>query len=265
MNPRIIPCIFAILVIAMSLMAGCAEEEPVAAPPTPTPTPTPSPTPEPTPTLSPACQDLLSAADADVRYMNALSDHIIFTRVHSLAYQTCNRGPAAEISQDLAGGPRPKTPVLASARGFLLSAAGYCFEPEEGTSVSRTKDDLNSYVGKMGEYCVLVHGCMDQFDTNTSSPLQKAINNQGCVLISGSGTTAQYLPVKAEGKKVFSLSSAGTDAFSISLTGPVGKKTVLLGNTTGPFTLVKMVDLEEGNHKIEVAAAGPWTVSIFNP
>lgn len=266
MNRPYIPCFFALLIIAMSILAGCAEEEPVATPPPPTTrTPTPEPTTVPAPTLSLACQDLLSSADADVTFMNALTDKIIFTRVHSLAYENCARGPAAGISKDLADGPRPKTTVLSHARGFLLSAAGYCFEPEEGTAVSRTKDDLNSYIGKMGEYCALVHGCMDQFEKNASSPLQKAVENQGCILIRGTGNKAQYLPVKTEGLKVFSMSYAGAGAFSFTLTGPGGKTTALHEITAGPFTGVKSEDLEEGTCKIEVAAAGPWTVSIFNP
>lgn len=266
MLPRLVPCLFALLLIAMTLLSGCSgEEEPVAAPPPATRTPTTAPTTVPPPALSPACQDLLSSADADVTFMNALSDHIIYTRVHALAYENCARGPAAGISKNLADGPRPKTPALASARGFLLLAAGYCFEPEEGTAVSRTKDDLNSYIGTMGEYCALVHGCMGQFEKNASAPLKKAAENQGCILISGTGNRAQYLQVRTDGQKVFSMSSPGGDAFSVALTDPRGKKTMLHDSTAGPFSGVKTEDLEQGTYRIEVAAGGPWTVSVFNP
>jgi hypothetical protein len=266
MNRRYIPCFFAILVTAMILLAGCsAKEEPVATPPPTTRTPTPEPTAVPTPTLSPACQDLLSSADADSAFMNAVSDNIIFIRVHSLAYQNCARGPASEISKNLADSPKPRTSVLSSARGSLLSAAGYCFEPEEGTAKSRTRDDFNRYIGKMGEYCDLVYSCADRFDTNTSSLLKKTIETQGCTLISGTGNKAQYLTVKREGLKVFSMTYTGSDDFSVSLTDPTRKKTDLHAKTTGPVTEVKQADLELGDHKIEIAASGPWTVSIFNP
>jgi hypothetical protein len=44
-----------------------------------------------------------------------------------------------------------------------------------------------------------------------------------------------------------------------------GKKTLLAGNTAGAFHGVKSEDLKQGNYKIEIAAGGPWTVSIFNP
>ena len=77
MNQWKIPGFFVILIIAMTLLSGCADEPAPAPAPTPVPTTVPpTTTVAPTPTLTAACQDLLASADADVAFMNSLKENI---------------------------------------------------------------------------------------------------------------------------------------------------------------------------------------------
>ena len=261
-----IPGFFLILIIAMTLLSGCADEPAPAPAPTPVPTTAPpATTVPPTPALSPACQDLLASADADVAFMDFLKENIVYSRVQSLAYTSCNRMAASNANQILADGPKPKTPALVQARQDLLSAAGYCFDPESSAAQGRTKDDMEMYTGKMSEYADLVYSCTDRFDANVSSSLETSLENQGSMYLRGTGDQAGHFTAVSEGMRVFSMSYAGTGNFSVSLLDSYGKTRVIHANTVGPFTGKKSEVLTTGNYKVDIKASGPWTVSIINP
>jgi len=265
MNPRIIPCIFAILVIAMSLMAGCAEEEPVAAPPTPTPTPTPSPTPEPTPTLSPACQDLNSAADEDVAFLKFLSNNSMYTRVNALASTDCKLIAAAQRNEMISKGPKPKTPLLSDARKYLMSATTYCYEPETGTAKSRTRDDVESYIGKMSAYADLVYSCTETFDRDTSTRLENSLDVNGAKVFRGSENSVNVFNVKHEGKRIISMTYDGQTNFSVSLKKVGGNTTKLHESFARPWAGTATQNLESQNYELLVTAEGPWRISTYLP
>jgi hypothetical protein len=247
-------------------MSGCADEPAPAPAPTPVPTTVPpTTTVAPTPTLTATCQDLLASANADVAFMNSLKENFVYSRVQSLAYTSCNRMAASNTNQIIVDGPKPKTPALLEARQNLLSAAGYCFDPESSASQGRTKDDLEKYIGKMSEYSELVYSCTDRFDANVSSSLETSLKNQGVIYFRGTGDHTEHFTAASEGRRMFSMSYAGTGDFYVSLQDVHGKTTVLHANTVGPFTGKKSEVLTTGTYKVDVKASGPWTVSIINP
>jgi hypothetical protein len=260
-----IPGFFIILILAMTLMSGCADEPAPAPAPTPVPTVPPTTTIAPTPTLTATCQDLLASADADVAFMDSLKENIVYSRVQSLAYTNCNLMAASNTNQIIADGPKPKTSSLVQARQDLLSAVGYCFDPESSASQSRTKDDMEKYVGKMSDYADLVYSCTDQFDANVSSSLETSLKNQGSIYVRGTGDQAERFTAASEGIRMFSMSYAGTGNFSVSLQDGHGKTSVIHANTVGPFSGKKSEVLTTGNYKVDVKASGPWTMSIINP
>ena len=217
MNQWKIPGFFVILVLTMTLLSGCAGEPAPAPAPAPVPTTVPpATTVPPTPALSPACQDLLASTNADVAFMKSLKENVVYSRVRSLAYTDCNAMAATTINQLINNGPKPKTPALVQARQDLLSAAGYCFDPESSASPGRTKDDMEKYVGKMSEYADLVYSCTDRFDANVSSSLETSLEKQGSILIRGTGDQAKHVTAAEEGMRVFSMAYAGTGHFSVS-------------------------------------------------
>ena len=266
MNQWKIPGFFAIIIITLTLLSGCADEPAPAPAPTPVPTTVPpTTTAAPTPTLTAACQDLLASAEADVAFMNSLKENILYSRVQSLAYTSCNRMAASNTNQLITDGPKPKTPALVQARQDLLSAAGYCFDPESSAAQGRTKDDMEKYTVKMSEYADLVYSCTDRFDANVSALLETSLKDQGSISMQGTADHGETFTATSEGMRVFSMSYAGTGNFSVSLLDRYGKTIVLHENTVGPFTGKKSERLVTGNYRVDVKASGPWTVSVFNP
>lgn len=265
MTPRAIPCFFVILILATSLIAGCAQEEPVAAPPTPTPTPTPSPTPVPTPTLSPACSDLLAAADTDAAFLQFLSNNSMYSRVSALATTDCRVGAASQRNEMIARGPKPKTPALADARKYLMDASAYCLDPEAGTAKSRTRDDVETYVAKMSGYTDLVYSCTGGFDQNTSTLLQNSLEVDGAKVFRGSGDLTDIFMVKNAGKRTFTMTYTGEGNFSALLKDPAGKTLVLHDRTVRAWTGEATVKMDTGNYQLTVGAEGPWTITTFIP
>jgi len=267
MNQWKISGFFIILVIALTLLSGCADEPAPAPVPVPTPVPTttaPPATVEQTPTLTAACQDLLSAADDDVAFMNAMTKNHVFSRAFALTVNDCSLAPAASVNTVISEGPKPKTPSLARARQYLISSTTYCYETTAAMK-TRTRDDLEKYLEKMTEYTDTVNSCPDYGNGTVFASLKKTLGPFGGIFLNGTGNQVQELKVSNAGMRFFSMSYTGEGTFSVSLQDKSKKITVLHTNSNGEYRGTESEKLEAGNYIINVTASGPWTISIFNP
>ena len=184
---------FTVLVIGMSLMSGCTGtafsvgvadtptpeivEVPVlTAPATQAPVTTINVRPTGTvvpPTQSAICQDLLFVTNDDMAFMYSMTDKKVYSSIYGLAHYDCTIASASRINQLIARSPKPKNPLLARARWYLMSATTFCLDPAQSASQSRTKDDLKGYSDTMSEYGNLVSSCPDKFNENISRSLIK--------------------------------------------------------------------------------------------
>lgn len=265
MNQWKIPGFFLILILALTLLSGCADEPTPAPVPTPLLTVPPSTTVAPTPTLTATCQDLLAAADDDVAFMQAMTKKNVYSRAFALTVNDCSLGPAASVNQVISEGPKPKTPSLVKARQYLISATTYCYESTAAMK-TRTRDDLEQYTGKMTEYTDTVYSCTDgHFNETVSSSLKKTLEPFGGIYLNGTGSQVHQVKVSNSGLRFFSMSYTGTGTFSVALEDKSKKIIVLHSNPNGAYSGTESKKLEAGTYIINVTASGPWTISVFNP
>jgi hypothetical protein len=261
-----LPGFFIILVIAMTLISGCADEPAPVPVPTPVPTTTvaPTATAAPTPTLSAACQDLLAAADADIAFMNAMTDKKAYSRAWALSVNDCSLGPASAVNQVISEGPKPKTPSLVKARQFLMSSTTYCYETTAAMK-TRTRDDLEKYFEKMTEYTDTVYSCPEQSDGTVIASLKKTLEPYGGTFLSGTDNQTHKVKVSGGGQRFFMMSYTGEGTFSVALEDKLKKSTLLHTSSNGAYSGTESKKFEAGDYFINVTARGPWTISVFNP
>ncbi len=274
--------IFTVLMMVMMVLSGCSTgpisvgvqdtptpelvDGPVQVPsavPSPVVTIKPSGTVTPAPTRSAACRDLPDAMDDDKAFMKAMTDNKVYAGICSLATDNCTIRAATDISQVISTSPKPKTPLLVQAREQLLSASTYCLDPTNSVSQNRTREDLDTYVGRMSRYAFLVSSCPGQSGDDIAASLKKTVERQGEHLFRGTGTTVQPVNVKTHGNTTFSLAYSGSSSFVVMLQDTRVNNIDLLANSAGSYEGKRSLPpLNQTSYSLNVTATGPWSILV---
>ncbi len=276
---------FTIMIMVMILLTGCATDTiSIGVRDTPTPelvdgpvrvvlaapsaagTLQPSGTVIPAPTLSEACQGLLAATDDDRAFVQAIADNKVYAGICSLANNNCTIRAATDISQVISTSPKPKTPLLIQAREHLLSASTYCLDPTNSASRNRTRNDLDTYVGRMSRYAFLLSSCPGRSGEDVAVSLKKTVERQGETLFRGTGNAMQPVNVKTHGNTTFSLAYAGSSSFVVMLQDVQVRNIDLLANSAGSYEGKRSLPpLNQSRYSLNVTATGPWSILVTSP
>lgn len=213
-------------------------------------------------TISVECQDLLSAENDDKAFMRSIVNSGAIINTYSLADNNCTVAAASEANQLIVNNPKPKSPALVSSRRYLMSATEYCLEPINSATLTRTKFDLDSYNGKLGEYRNLINSCSNQFDVNTLLELEKSMESQGEGSLHGFGDDVRSFTVTGDGIKIFSMTYTGQHNFIVWLKDSQGNNVDLLANTIGSYNGKKSEHLTAGKYYLDIISSGFWTIRI---
>jgi len=141
----------------------------------------------------------------------------VYSGICSLAIDNCTIRAATELSQAVSTSPKPRTPLLVQARGLLLSASTNCFDPGNSVSQNRTRNDRDTYAGRVSQYAFLVSSCPGQSGEDIIASLKKPMEKQGETMFRGTGNTVQPVNVRTRGNTTFSLAYAGSSSFVVML------------------------------------------------
>jgi hypothetical protein len=219
-----------------------------------------------TATITRECRDLATAADADRAFLQAMSDLRVYANISSIADGDCTIYSATMTSQMVSTSPKPRTPLLASARQRLLSAATECLDAENSASRGRVRDNLDGYIGMMSRYAYLVSSCGDRYGDEIAASLKKSTQKEGENLLRDTGSTARSFSAGGSENTTFAFSYSGSDSFIAMLQDNKKSRNIdLIANCAGSCEGKRSIGLEKGMYSLNVTAKGPWSVLVTLP
>lgn len=216
------------------------------------------------PEISQGCRDLAAASDADRAFIKTITDRNLYANLSSLEKGDCSIYPATMTGQMISRSPKPESPLLADAREKLMSAASWCLDPENTATRGRIRDDLDSYVAIMSRYAFMVSSCGDRYGEETAMSLKKAVQNEGEILLRGTGPAVQSFNTVGSYNTTFAFSCTGSSCV-VMLQSADTRNIGLIANCAGSCEGKRSIGLNTARYSLNVSASGPWSVLITPP
>lgn len=217
-----------------------------------------------TATIPPGCQALISAADRDKEYVDALKRYAIVTSAYSLV-GNCNVAKASELNQLISNHTKPKTALLLSGRESLISAISQCIGPRTSATSSRIKDDLKSYEDYMEDYDNEIKPCRMYLDNDQRQSLggiDESIETDEGWLFTGTDGDMLSFQVKNSGMYIISYKCSGTSKIFVTIKNEYDTQIKSIESAEGQKTGKDTVLLAPGKYYLKTDTVGDWSVTV---
>lgn len=217
-----------------------------------------------TATIPPDCQALISAADQDKEYVDALKRYAIVTGAYNLV-GNCNVAKASELNQLISNHTKPKTPLLISSRESLISAISQCIGPRTSATNSRMKDDLKSYEDYMVDYDDQIKPCKIYLNDDQKQSLggiDESIESDEGWAFAGTDGDMLSFQVKNSGMYIISYKCSGTSKIFVTVKNEYDTQIKSIESAEGQKTGKDTVLLAPGKYYLKTDTVGDWSVTI---
>jgi hypothetical protein len=214
--------------------------------------------------IPPDCQALISAADQDKEYVDALKRYAIVTGAYNLV-GNCNVAKASELNQLISNHTKPKTPLLMSSRESLISAISQCIGPRTSATNSRMKDDLKSYEDYMVDYNDQIKPCKIYLNDDQKQSLggiDESIETDEGWAFTGTDGDMLSFQVKNSGMYIISYKCSGTSKIFVTIKNEYDTQIKTIESAEGQKTGKDTVLLEPGKYYLKTDTVGDWSVTI---